>query len=135
MKNPDKLADLIRQNSPEAVFDEAEAVLKMIPFDIDGPVSSVLKTVVDLFQGNFSGYRSCNTEYHDLQHTLDTFLAMVRLVHGAFITGRTFSKRSISLGLICSLLHDVGYIQKEDDLVGTGAKYTESHVQRIALPS
>ena len=131
MKNIDKLADLIRTDSPEAVFEEAEIVLKMISYDIDdGPVSEVFKKVVDLFRGDFPGYRSCNTEYHDLQHTLDTFLAMARLIHGAVITGRTFSERYISLGLICSLLHDVGYIQKEDDLVGTGAKHTANHVQR-----
>ena len=131
MKNIDKLADLIRTDSPEAVFEEAEIVLKMISYDIDaGPVFVVFKTVVDLFRGDFPGYRSCNTEYHDLQHTLDTFLAMVRLIHGAVITGRTFSERYISLGLICSLLHDVGYIQKEDDLVGTGARHTANHVQR-----
>ena len=131
MKNIDKLADLIRPNSPEAVFEEAEIVLKMISYNMDdGPVSVVFKTVVDLFRGDFPGYRSCNTKYHDLQHALDTFLAMVRLIHGAVITGRTFSERYIPLGLICSLLHDVGYIQKENDLVGTGAKYTANHVQR-----
>jgi hypothetical protein len=130
MKNTDKLADLIRTDSPEAVFDEAEAVLKMISYDIDGPVSVAFKKLVDLFRGDFPGYRSCNTEYHNLQHTLDTFLTMVRLIHGAVINGRTFSERCISLGLICSLLHDSGYIQKEDDLVGTGAKYTANHVQR-----
>ena len=131
MKNIDKLADLIRPDSPEAVFEEAEIVLKMISYDMDdGPVSVVFKTVVDLYRGDFPGYRSCNTKYHDLQHALDTFLAMVRLIHGAVITGRTFSERYIPLGLICSLLHDVGYIQKENDLVGTGAKYTANHVQR-----
>ena len=131
MKNIDKLADLIRTDSPEAVFEEAEIVLKMISYDIDdGPVSEVFKTVVDLFRGDFPEYRSCNTEYHDLQHTSDTFLAMARLIHGAVITGRTFSERYISLGLICSLLHDVGYIQKEDDLIGTGARHTANHVQR-----
>jgi len=130
MKNIDKLADLIRQDSPEAVFEEAEIVLKMISYNMDGPVSAAFKMVVDLYRGDFPGYRSCNTDYHDLQHTLDTFLAMVRLIHGAVITGRTFSERYISLGLICSLLHDVGYIQKEDDLVGTGAKYTANHAQR-----
>jgi hypothetical protein len=131
MKNIDKLADLIRSDSPEAVLEEAEIVLKMISYNMnDGPVSVVFKTVVDLFRGDFPGYRSCNTEYHDLQHTLDTFLAMVRLIHGAVITGRILPKRYISLGLTCSLLHDVGYIQKEDDLVGTGARHTANHVHR-----
>jgi hypothetical protein len=131
MKNIDKLADLIRPNSPEAVFEEAELVLKMISYDMNnGPVSAALKGVVDLYRGDFPGYRSCNTEYHDLQHTLDTFLTMVRLIHGAAITGIPISERYVSLGLVCSLLHDAGYIQKEDDLVGTGAKYTAKHVHR-----
>ena len=131
MKNVEKLADLVRPGSPEAVFEEAETVLKMISYDLDnGSVSKVFEVIVNLYRGDFPGYRSCNTEYHNLQHTLDTFLAMARLIHGADITGRALSRRDISLGLVCALLHDVGYIQKEDDIVGTGAKYTSDHVQR-----
>ena len=54
MKNIDKLADLIRPDSPEAVLEEAEIVLKMISYNMDdSPVSVVFKTVVDLFRGDF----------------------------------------------------------------------------------
>ncbi len=131
MKNIDRLSDLVWIVSPEEVFDEARIILKMISGDFNnGPVGSAFKMIVDLYRGDFPGYRACNTEYHDLQHTIDTFLAMVRLIHGAVINGRALSEREIALGLISALLHDAGYIQKELDLTGTGAKYTVSHVQR-----
>jgi len=36
------------------------------------------------------------------------------------------------LSLLAILLHDTGYLKKRDDLDGTGAKYTVTHVQRSA---
>ncbi len=131
MKNIDRLSDLVWISSSEEVFDEALSTIKMISDDFNiGPVRLAFDMIVDLYSGDFPGYRACNTEYHDLQHTVDTFLAMVRLTHGAVINGRVFTEREIALGIISSLLHDAGYIQIEQDRVGTGAKYTVKHVQR-----
>ncbi|NIO41122.1 MAG: hypothetical protein GTO41_13665, partial [Burkholderiales bacterium] len=31
-----------------------------------------------LYRGDYVGYRACDTEYHNLQHTLDVTLAMAR---------------------------------------------------------
>ena len=86
--------------------------------------------IVRLFRGEFPGYRKCNTEYHDLKHTTDTFLATARLIHGAIADGHRFSERSARLGLISALMHDTGYSQTIDDEKGTGAKYTIEHVDR-----
>jgi hypothetical protein len=128
--NP-QLFNVIPINSSKAVLKEVVIILKLISSDFDiYPVRSVFHAVIDLFNGNWPGYRACNTEYHDLYHTTDTFLATARLIHGAVIDGKTFTNRDIALGLISILLHDVGYIQEEHDTEGTGAKYTTSHVQR-----
>jgi hypothetical protein len=38
----------------------------------------------------------------------------------------------VELGLIAILLHDTGYLKKRNDVEGTGAKYTLTHVKRSA---
>jgi len=117
--------------SPEAVLKEAIVILDLISPDFNAvSVDSAFKATVNLFNGKYPGYRACNTEYHDLRHTIDTFLAMIRLIHGALLDGEAFTDRQILLGLISALLHDAGYIQEEHDTEGTGSKYTTSHVRR-----
>ncbi len=105
----------------------------MISHDFDHvPVATAFNTIVNIYEGKHPGFKACNTEYHDLQHTTDTFLAMARLLHGAFLNGETFANRHIILGLIAALFHDAGYIQEEHDREGTGAKYTVQHEERSA---
>jgi hypothetical protein len=43
------------------------------------------------------------------------------------------TRRMFELGLLAILLHDTGYLKKRDDVQGTGAKYTVTHVHRSAL--
>jgi len=126
-----QLSKLIPMGSQEAVLEEAFVILDLISPDFNViPVDSAFKATVDLFNGKYPGYRACNTEYHDLRHTIDTFLAMIRLIHGAVPDGEAFTDRQILIGLITALLHDVGYIQEDHDTEGTGSKYTSSHVRR-----
>lgn len=86
--------------------------------------------VEKLFKGQYPGYRACNTDYHDFQHTLHVLLAMARLLHGASVEGIEFTDKEINIGLISALMHDAGYIQSKDDIEGTGAKYTLMHIKR-----
>ena len=86
--------------------------------------------ILKLFNGDYPGYRRCNTLYHDLNHTMDCLLVTAKLIHGAFLNGIIFGKRDVTLGLISALMHDTGYIQAVDDDTGTGAKYTACHIQR-----
>jgi len=126
-----QFATLIRMDSPEAVLEEVQVILKLISADFDtDTVVLAFDTTVNLFNGNHPGYRACNTEYHDLRHTTDAFLSMARLIHGAVLDGKILSDRHIVLGLIAALFHDAGYIQEEHDIEGTGAKHTKNHVQR-----
>jgi hypothetical protein len=126
-----QLSSLVQMDSPQAVLDEVQIILDLIsPGYSFALVTSVFISTVNLYKGSYPGYRACNTEYHDLHHITDTFLAMARLIHGATVDGEAFTDRQIALGLIAALLHDAGYIQEEHDRKGTGSKYTTSHVQR-----
>jgi hypothetical protein len=126
-----QLYDLVEMNSPEAVLDEVQIILKLIDPDFNiTPVISAYISTTELYNGSYPGYRACNTEYHNLHHIIATFLAMTRLTHGAMLESGASTDREITLGLISALLHDAGYIQEEHDLEGTGSKHTANHVQR-----
>ena len=122
-----QLAQFVNMDDPQSVFDEVRTIALMVFPDFDfEPVKAVSNDVVDLFQGKYPGYQECNTVYHDLKHTTDSLLAIMRLIHGAILQGESLSKKSVSMGLIATLLHDSGYIQTMEDISGSGAKYTQS---------
>jgi hypothetical protein len=126
-----RFEDLVAMGDPQEVLEEVEKIVHLIyPALILDPVKNVFHDVVKLFRGEYPGYRSCNTWYHNLKHTNDCLLAMARLIHGGFVQGTVIEEREVVLGLIAALLHDTGYIQTEDDDDGTGAKYTMVHVDR-----
>ena len=125
-----RLGTLVDMSTPEAVHEEVLHIVGLITprFDVK-PLHRIFRYIVDLYEGRLDEYRACNTDYHDLRHITDTYLAMARLLHGAQITDRKFGDREIFLGLAGMLLHDTGLIQEAGDTEGTGAKYTQDHVQ------
>lgn len=86
--------------------------------------------VVSLFRGKVRGYRACNTEYHNLTHTVDAALASARLLDGYNQVNPPLPEHIARNLLKAALLHDSGYIQEEWDTEGSGAKYTSGHVER-----
>lgn len=127
----EKFEDLIFMADPQTVFAEVCRIVARMYLRFDfRPLEKVFRDVVKLFQGQYPGYKACNTDYHDLKHTTDCLLAMARLIHGASLNGLVLPKRDINLGLIAALLHDTGFIQRYSDAGGTGAKYTLIHVER-----
>lgn len=125
------LAVFVDGGDAELVLQEVRVTLSMISKTLDfAPFRKVFSDVRRLFSGGYPGYRACNTGYHDLEHTTDTFLAMARLIHGAHRMGRTLEGRAVELALISALMHDTGYLQKHGDRTGTGAKYSAIHIQR-----
>ena len=129
-----KLEDLVCMEKPQDVLEEVGRIASMIFAEFDfSPVKTLFADVRDLFRGRFPGYRECNIRYHNLKHTVDCFLAMARLIHGAFIAGMEITRHGTVLGLISSLLHDTGYIQSAEDRTGTGAKYTLHHIDRSII--
>jgi hypothetical protein len=125
-----QLSTLVDMESPEAVHNEVLHILGLINTEFDtAALSRVFRFTVDLFAGQLQEYKACNTYYHNLRHTTDTYLAMARLLHGALLSGENFRDREILLGLTGALMHDSGMIQESCDSEGTGAKYTQEHVQ------
>ncbi len=130
-KDKIQLSTLVDMLSPDSVMAETRSLLVETVSEINfAPIETVFKDTVALFEGRYPGYHACNTEYHNLGHTLDNVMAFARLVHGAGLSGESFKEHPIKLGIISSFLHDSGYIQTTDDNRGTGAKYTSSHVER-----
>jgi hypothetical protein len=126
-----QLSRIVNMENPQSILDEVQTIASMMfkEFDFD-ILNHIFQDIVRLFRGEYPGYRKCNTEYHNLKHTTDTFLAMARLVHGAFVSGEKFTSNQVTLGLTCALMHDTGYIQTLDDEMGTGAKYTGMDTKR-----
>lgn len=126
-----QLSVLVDMENPQNVLDEVRTIVLMMFPEFDfGQIDRVFKDIVRLFRGEYPGYRKCSTEYHDLKHTTDAFLAMARLMQGVLVGGENLTREQVNLGLICTLMHDTGYIQTLDDDDGTGAKYTRIDTRR-----
>lgn len=98
------------------------------PFD---KVEYTLEDIVNLFHGKYPGYKKCDTAYHDLEHTLQAYLAMARLLDGLIKENPAgISEEFVVLGLIAALGHDTGFVKKTGDSGGSGGKYTLVHVDR-----
>lgn len=131
LSNPITCPERISLDNPQDVMAEIKKIILLIfsKFEFN-QFEQTFSDILELFNGNYPGYRRCNTLYHDLNHTMDCLLVTAKLIHGAFLNGIMFKKRDVSLGLISALMHDTGYIQAVDDDTGTGAKYTVCHIER-----
>ena len=134
MKNNPTAAEinnLFANSDPCTVWTKAVTVLARINPGYD---TSLIRTVYDdvmrLFRGDYPGYSSIKTLYHDKPHTLDVFLCAVRLMHGEQLSGTCLSDEEMTLIMIATLMHDIGYSQMEGEEGGTGAQYTQIHVKR-----
>jgi hypothetical protein len=86
--------------------------------------------------GEYPGYRACDTDYHNMQHSLDVTLAMARLMDGYERTrdrSDPLGARLFRFGIVTALFHDIGYLRKVNDTRHrNGAEYTLKHVTRGA---
>lgn len=131
VKVGDRLSMLVDTTDALAVFEEVRTITQEMFCDFDcNLIRTMFGDIQKLFAGKYPGYRRCNTEYHDIKHTTDTFIAMARILHGAQHDGIQLDKHDLLQGLAAALFHDTGYIQSSDDGEGTGAKYTKVHVDR-----
>ena len=97
-------------------------------------VPRIFSWAVDCFTGGLEDYLPVDAGYHDFEHTLQGTLCLARLLHGRQLAGAepVLTRRHFELALLAILLHDTGYLKTRDDLAGTGAKYTATHVRRGA---
>ena len=126
-----KLYDLVDLTSSHYVLNELKYIIALTVTDFDYALfEQIYDDAETLFQGDYPGYRASNTKYHDLEHTHSVVLATVRLMHGASVEGYSFSAKNILIGLLGAVFHDIGFIQTDSDLAGSGAKYTVGHEER-----
>jgi hypothetical protein len=120
---------------PTAVQAEAQGVCRTMFPDADLLfVPRAFGWAIECFAGNYQDYQAVDTRYHDFEHTLQGTLCLARLLRGRHAAGAQpqLTQRMFQLSLVAILLHDTGYLKKRDDLDGTGAKYTVTHVHRSA---
>lgn len=135
------VSNLVDVTSPEAVKNEVLSLYEQLypEFSASVEAGAVARAFDDferLFTGHYPGYTYCDTPYHDIQHTLDMSLALARLIyghdHGAKASDQLGFHRA-SVGVICALFHDAGYIRHNNDSQHrNGAEYTKTHVSRSA---
>ena len=129
--NKHQLSNILNHNDPNEVFKETKKIFTYHYSDkVFLRIEHMYKMINSLYNGTFTGYRYCNTVYHDFNHINHVLLATARIIDGLNVYEGSFSETKAVNLLLAALLHDTGYIQKSDDLEGTGAKYTAVHVER-----
>lgn len=85
-----------------------------------------------MFAGDYAGYQPIDMYYHDYEHTLQATLCLVYLLRGRSRTADkpVLTQRDWELAVMAALLHDTGYLKKNDDQAGSGARYTFVHERR-----
>lgn len=127
----EEINSLFANSAPDVVWRKATEVIRRISPDYDfALVRSIFEDVLHLFHGEYVGYTAIKTLYHDLPHTLDVLLCAVRLMHGIHVSGTPMRDEDITLIMIATLMHDVGYAQVLGEESGSGAQFTQTHVQR-----
>lgn len=120
---------------PAAVAAEVQATYREL-FPEGDPlfVPRAFSWTTECFTGKHPDYQAIDARYHDLEHTLQGTLCFARLLHGRSRAQAQpqITRLMFELGLIAILFHDIGYLKRRDDLTGTGAKYTVTHVSRSA---
>lgn len=126
-----EINDLFANSDPGTVWRKTASILARTKPDYDiCQIKAVYDDVMSVFRGDYPGYSSIKTLYHDKSHTLDVFLCAVRLIHGVNISGTPLNGEEITLIMIAALMHDIGYSQLDGEDGGTGAQYTQTHVKR-----
>lgn len=128
---PAEIDALFNNDDPKLVWESVTDIIRRMNPAYDFIlVRSVYEDVQRLFSGDYPGYGPIQTLYHDRSHTLEVLLCGVRLMHGVHVSGDRLSDEEITLILLAMLMHDVGYAQRKGEESGTGAQYTQTHVQR-----
>jgi len=130
---PVQLSRLVDGENPAAVIAEAQRIYEFW-FDESAwtPVGAAASDILDLFAGRFPGYCACDTDYHDIRHTMDVLLATARIADGLFLERGPFSAALTRDLFVSAVCHDTGYIRTVDEVGGTGARFTSVHVKRSA---
>ncbi len=136
-RNDYDVTNLVNTTDPVSVNDEINRIfLDLYPNASIHVLNRCFRDLTRLQAGEYPGYHAGDTDYHNLQHSLDVTLAMARLMDGYERTrdrGRDLGARLFRFGIVTALFHDVGYLRKVNDTRHkNGAEYTLTHVSRGA---
>jgi len=125
----------IDTRDPAAVESEVHSTYRsLFPEGERAFVPRAFAWVTNCFRGGHPDYQPIDIRYHDFEHTLQGALCLTRLLHGRHRAGAEprLTVKAFELGLLAILFHDTGYLKRREDVEGTGAKYTVTHVGRSA---
>jgi hypothetical protein len=135
-RNDFDVTNTVQVSSPQqvrkAVAELFQALYPNVSFD---PLWLAFHDFERLFLGRDPQYHAVDTTYHDIQHTLDTTLALARLLVGRELSvearDRLGAERA-ALAIVSALFHDAGYLRHKDRDRGAvnGAEFTRQHVTR-----
>jgi len=126
-----EINNLFRNDDPTIVWAKVEGIIRRMSPGYDFTlVRQVYDDLLRLFRGDYPGYGPIRTLYHDLPHTLEVLMCGARLMHGVSVSGDRLTDEEITLIIFAVLMHDVGYVQRKGEEIGTGAQHTQTHVQR-----
>lgn len=132
------VTNTVQVSDPAAVCGAvAELFTALYPRADFQPIKTAFREFERAFRGHADGFHGIETSYHDLQHTLDVTLAMMRLINGyersEDTRGQRLGPERAAVGLITALFHDAGYLRRKHDTQHQhGAEYTRVHVSRSA---
>ncbi len=127
----------VKTTDPQAVNAEIDRIYRdLYQGASTEKLDQAFRDMALLYRGEYPGYHSCDTAYHDTQHVLNVTLAMARLING-YERGRIgvqpLDDSLFRLGVITALFHDCGYVRKlSDQTHKNGAEMTLTHVSRGA---
>jgi hypothetical protein len=136
-RNDHDVSGRIRTTDPAAVGAEVARLFgELYPQASRRPLERAFADAVRLYRGAHPRFHRCDTPYHDLQHVLDVTLAQARLMDG-YERSRSgpppLPAPLFTVGVICALLHDVGYVRRRADRRHrNGAEYTLTRASRGA---
>jgi len=93
-------------------------------------IERVFSLLRKAFAGELPGYAQLKTLYHNTTHTNEVVLCSARMLHGLQLAGKGLNHENIDAALIGALLHDSGYLMRDEETCGTGAQFTSTHVNR-----
>jgi HD superfamily phosphodiesterase len=135
--NDHDVSGCIRTTDPAAVCAEVTRLyLGLYPQASGHPIEHAFADAARVYHGRHPRFERCDTGFHDLQHALEVALAQARLMDGYERARRgtePLPPALFTVGAICALFHDVGYVRRRGDRRHrNGAEYVRTHVSRGA---
>ncbi len=129
------VSNRVQVSDPAAVSTAVCALYQdLYPSGAARPIARAFEDFARMMRGEDPRFHGCETAYHDMQHSLDVTLALMRHIDGHERSekgSRRLGARRAAVGVITALYHDIGYLRSTRDRRHKhGAEYTLSHVSR-----